>query len=389
MILRRLIPSLMLSILVLAGCRDSNSPLVDYGNSLTPNALDGLSVVRSYCEHAGHKPHRVLALSERTRNLHAIVWAPNDFEVPSNEAIEWFESWLKEKEGRVLIFIGRDFDALSAYWELAAVRQPPENQPPLLLSRALAETKHNWLRHSDRQRLWCRWFFYDRKTTPIVREHWKGDWTNHESLQNAKLTLRDRILPSDDSNPDLQSKLRSEETKEDDAEEEMDESLVDDATPEPSHPYQYSKLMATSDGIPFCFRVDHKDWKQGHILVLSQGELTLNWGAVSPAGRALTPKLFESLPVGSHIGFLESSSSPLVLKNSENVPGLKGIELLTVWPLNWITLHGVILGIMLIVAGIPIFGRPRQLHSESTQDFGQHVEAPETYWRKQTTACLR
>ncbi len=205
MILRRLIPSLMLSILVLAGCRDSNSPLVDYGNSLTPNALDGLSVVRSYCEHAGHKPHRVLALSERTRNLHAIVWAPNDFEVPSNEAIEWFESWLKEKEGRVLIFIGRDFDALSAYWELAAVRQPPENQPPLLLSRALAETKHNWLRHSDRQRLWCRWFFYDRKTTPIVREHWKGDWTNHESLQNAKLTLRDRILPSDDSNPDLQS----------------------------------------------------------------------------------------------------------------------------------------------------------------------------------------
>ncbi len=133
--------------------------------------------------------------------------------------------------------------------------------------------------------------------------------------------------------------------------------------------------MATSNGIPFCFRVDHKDWKQGHILVLSQGELTLNWGAVSPAGRALTPKLFESLPVGSHIGFLESSSSPLVLKNSENVPGLKGIELLTVWPLNWITLHGVILGIMLIVAGIPIFGRPRQLHSESTQDFGQHVEA--------------
>lgn len=377
MILHRLIPILMLSIFVLTGCRDSNSPHVDYGNSLTPTALDGLSVIRSFCEQAGHKPHRVLALSERTRNLHAIVWAPKDFETPSEEAIDWFESWLKEKEGRVLIFIGRDFDALSAYWELAASRQPPENQPPLLLSRALAETKHNWLRRSEGHRLWCRWFYYDRKTIPVVRDHWKGDWTSHESLQNAKLTLRDRILPSDQSNPDLQSKLRSAESKEDEDEEakQMVDSLDDDAATEPSHSYEYSSLIATSDGIPFCFRVDHRDWKQSHLIVLSQGELTLNWGAVSPAGRALTPKLFESLPSGSHIGFLESSSDPLVLKNTENVPGLKGIELLTVWPLNWITLHGAILGIMLIVAGIPIFGRPRQLHAESTQDFGQHVEA--------------
>ena len=49
--------------------------------------------------------------------------------------------------------------------------------------------------------------------------------------------------------------------------------------------------------------------------------------------------------------------------------------MLTIWPLNVITLHAVFLGMLVLLAVFPIFGRAKQLPVKSTREFGQHIEA--------------
>ncbi|MEL6898464.1 MAG: hypothetical protein AAFP90_20395, partial [Planctomycetota bacterium] len=53
----------------------------------------------------------------------------------------------------------------------------------------------------------------------------------------------------------------------------------------------------------------------------------------------------------------------------------KGMELLTVYPLNVITVHGVLLGLIVCLALFPIFGRPRQMKQPSHSDFAEHLNS--------------
>lgn len=51
------------------------------------------------------------------------------------------------------------------------------------------------------------------------------------------------------------------------------------------------------------------------------------------------------------------------------------MELLTVWPLSLVTMHGVMLGLVICLMLLPIFGRPRKIRRTRKSDFGQHLDA--------------
>ena len=74
--------------------------------------------------------------------------------------------------------------------------------------------------------------------------------------------------------------------------------------------------------------------------------------------------------------FLESGTAGVTVYEEE--PGTSyptGFEAFTVWPLNAILLHFVVLGLTVLACRWTVFGRPRQLPRPPVSDFGHHVEA--------------
>ena len=51
------------------------------------------------------------------------------------------------------------------------------------------------------------------------------------------------------------------------------------------------------------------------------------------------------------------------------------MELLTVWPISLVTMHGVMLGLVICLMLLPIFGRPRSIRRSKQSDFGHHLDA--------------
>jgi hypothetical protein len=88
---------------------------------------------------------------------------------------------------------------------------------------------------------------------------------------------------------------------------------------------------------------------------------------------AIAKKLLNELPK-SNIGFLTGNTDPRVRKE-DGSEQQKGFEMLTIWPINVISLHAVILGMLVLLAAFPIFGRAKLLPVKSTREFGQHIEA--------------
>jgi hypothetical protein len=51
------------------------------------------------------------------------------------------------------------------------------------------------------------------------------------------------------------------------------------------------------------------------------------------------------------------------------------MELLTVWPMSLVTMHGVILGLVICLMLMPIFGRPKRIRRSKQSHFGDHLDA--------------
>jgi hypothetical protein len=52
-----------------------------------------------------------------------------------------------------------------------------------------------------------------------------------------------------------------------------------------------------------------------------------------------------------------------------------GMELLTVCPMSLVTMHGVMLGLVICLMLLPIFGRPRKIQRARHSNFGDHLDA--------------
>jgi hypothetical protein len=74
------------------------------------------------------------------------------------------------------------------------------------------------------------------------------------------------------------------------------------------------------------------------------------------------------------LGFLSNSGSLYVRQLGEpDEP--EGFAMLRVWPLSLLSMHGLFVGFIAILALWPIFGRPQRLPYPSNADFGKHIEA--------------
>ena len=134
-----------------------------------------------------------------------------------------------------------------------------------------------------------------------------------------------------------------------------------------------SPFLMTADDKPLIGEVTKPNWGSSRVVVLANASLISNLSLTNSENLALARKLLKELP-NDNIGFLTGANDPRV-RTDDSSDQQKGFEMLTVWPLNVISLHAAILGMLVLLAAFPIFGRAKLLPVKSTREFGQHIEA--------------
>jgi uncharacterized protein DUF4350 len=310
-------------------------------------SASGTMVLAEMFKAAGHKVTSFTRLSPRLKDTDVIVWAPDDFEPPTKEQREFLEKWLKEGGGgRIVVYVGRDFDSASTYWNKVRPTAPAEDAAEI--QRRLARAKADYA--SERAKMpvrgYARWFTAKRDGKPRDIRTLEGPWANGIDAQKCEITLHGRLdVPAPG----------------------------DKGATDPEIPANFEPLL-TSEGDMLAMRVtDEGSWGDGEVIVLANGSWVLNYPLVNHEHRKLAARLVAECGSAGKVGFVESSAGgPPVL---EKEPSSGDNEPWPPWPLNAILFHATILGIIFCLARFPIFGRPRDLPPEPATDFGKHVAA--------------
>ena len=126
---RRSLPGMlavmMLGIAGLSGCQHGIDG--EYGRRLGDSkgtSVNGTAVLAAPLEQSGAKVRTARRLGRVIERADVIVWFPDQYEGPAEAVRERLEEWLRSKDGRTLIYVGREFDGLVAYWKSVLAEAP-------------------------------------------------------------------------------------------------------------------------------------------------------------------------------------------------------------------------------------------------------------------------
>ncbi len=384
--------------MVFSGCRNSLS--TQYGLSEGTDAKvspASVSLFRNMCNADGRTTLVVRSLSPRAIDkLKAIVWSPDSFGPHKAETMAWMDRWLSSGD-RTLIYVGRDFSPTADYWSQSADKfsnsvNSYQDAISARQQQAIELAALDRMRSKLRAKTATPWCVFDHSHGFEERVNKvKGPWSNALDASIARLFVRSYPIGySDQTRTTLQKEFdrESEDTSSKPA-----NSANSANTKEYEFKWQTSdatmlgfvktltisdlpemeNLLATMDDRPLVAEVTKKEWRNSRVLILSNSSLISNLSLTNYENLSIAKKLIEKLPK-QNIGFLTGGQDPRVRKD-DNSEQQKGFEMLTIWPLNVITLHAVFLGMLVLLAVFPIFGRAKQLPVKSTREFGQHIEA--------------
>ncbi len=312
----------------------------DYGRRNGPTvfaSVNGTAVFGEMCEARGHTVFSWPVLSPRLdKRADCIVWFPDDVDPPSRDVQHWLERWLKAQPNRTLIYVGRHFDAEAWYWENVGLGNLPiEEQREIGRRRKKARsdfgqsvkalpksTDHDWFTLDGQHR--------HRKITAL-----EGDPAWLEGIDPAKVSM------------ELNTRLAS--------------------PPD-------AEVLLASEGDAIVFR---RPVRKSQLIVVANGSFLLNAPLSVHEHRRLAGKLIDQIgPPPQTIAFLEFDLFGEKTSNKDPSFGPSlGFQVFHVWPTNWIMLHVCLLGVLLCFWRYPIFGRPVKRESESSSDFGLHIDA--------------
>jgi len=379
--------------LAFSGCRTSLS--TQYGLSDGVDAKyspASVSLFRNLINANGRSTMAIRSMSPRAMTrLKAIVWSPDSFEPHQGETLAWIDRWLSLGE-RTLVYVGRDFSSTADYWSMSS-EILSRNSVTQLSSLVAKEQKAVELAALDRMRAHVRskvatpWFVFDH--SPGAEERvtdLTGPWSESTDVSKSRLFIRSYPVPYDaetlatlvaelDWEPvvDTSAKVvnaNAYDRKWQDSDANMlktVKSLSQESVPE------MEVLLSTQNNTPLVTEIVASRWGSSRVIVLTNASMISNLALINEGNLSIAKKLIDTLPM-QNIGFLTGSNDPPVRKDDFSSQQ-KGFEMLTMWPLNVISLHAVFLGMLVLLAAFPIFGRAKQLPSKSTREFSQHIEA--------------
>lgn len=318
-----------------SGCEDGINKIYGQRGGLGAESVNGTAVLAKMFEQAGHHVSTTSRLTPRLKErAEVIVWAPDDFAPPSAAVIEWFDEWWLDSPNRLLIYIGRDYDAAPQYWRSvqagAAVNQLAE------IKRRMAKDQSDYAteRSAGPASADCEWFAVDQRGKRRKAGALTGDpkWLAGIDPKKLDLELRGKFKPAADA------------------------QIV---------------LASAGDSI-----VTRERKHAGELMLVVNGSFLLNLPLVNHEHRKLAGKLIADSGAKRRVIFLESSKGgpPVLDEDPPDVPR-NGMEIFGVKPFDVILLHLAFLGMIFGAARFPIFGRPRELKPPPLSDFGRHVWA--------------
>lgn len=380
------------------GCQ-SRYPASHYGASEGTVARvgpDAISAFRNLCDRSSHTSSLAPNLSPRVAERYgSLIWMPQSFSSHESKTTRWIEDWLK-RGGKTLVYVGRDYSPFEDYWiyvsENAAIYKPAVSVLRARENVAMAAADLEKLRGNAREKLVYPWGLYDCSLSEwSTIESFRGEWS--DTIQSNSSRIRLRGYFKDFASLDLDS-LTEELDWEASARVETNNSKIgflgnsttsktwtdQDAqqlarvrAASAGNPFRAEVVLATDAGKPLVTILVNDQWPNSKIILVANASLVSNYSLTYAGNRDLAKRLILELAPG-RVGFISTVEDPKLLDSSE-LAAQRGFEMFTVWPLSVITLHAAFLGMLVLVALFPIFGRPRQLPEVSTQNFGQHVEA--------------
>jgi hypothetical protein len=337
--------------IALAGRRDEQLPVV-YGRRRGIDAagsVNGTAVLADLYRASGRRVSTGIRFSPSLEKYSTIVWFPDDFAPPDIEHRNVLEGWLQNGTNRTLVYVGRDYDAGIEYWRRLKENAPPDLADEMVRREAEARARHEAERSIMPENEDAGWFKVSRDHQPQHADSLGGPWAEDIDAKQTDLCLEGQLDP-----------LATQPSKIDD---EVSLHKVE--------------VLLQSGHATFVNRITQDDWNGGQIIIIANGSFALNYPLVNHEHRKLAAKLIEaSSNADDRVVFIESEAGGPPIRDKEKATSAPtSLELLKVWPLNAILLHIAVLGLVLLLARAPIFGRPRDLPGDSTADFGKHVAA--------------
>jgi hypothetical protein len=328
--------------IALSGCTDGIETTYGHRSGmLGGDSVNGTAVLARMFEAAGHRVTTATRLSPHIyEKSDCIVWAPDDFEPPSQEVRQWFNAWWRRQSDRTLIYIGRDYDAAPAYWRAVQGSAPAAQRSEMM--RRLARDQNDFLQERGKMPTDedCDWFVCRgaRQAVQVTTLSGESDWVSGVDANKTGIELNGRLAPPEEAEVLLESK---------------GDAIVS------------RQAMAN----------------RGRLVVVVNGSLVLNLPLVNPENRKLAARLVREIGAKPRqVVFLESDredgrGGPPIWENEPTEHARTPLEILAVWPFNIIFLQLGALGLIFCYSRFPIFGQPRPLASPSLADFGRHITA--------------
>jgi len=319
-----------------------------------------------------------------------IVWAPDDFQVPTKEQREYFEDWLRQGDSRTLVYIGRDYDGSITYWQKMQQGAPAAEANEIARRLAEAQTDYTSQRSDMPADQYCGWFTARRDGKRRDVRTLSGPFSEGIDATKVEIELLGRLdVPTrkevresgddEDSMISFDSPFISDEPswRYEPPPEEY-EIAPDDEFEDPEEDQQLPdgfEVLLESEGDALVTRFNQSPWTDSQIVVVTNGSFLLNVPLVNHEHRKLAGRLIDECGPPGKVVFLESGPGGPPISDDESARFPTGMEALIVWPLGCILMHLIVVGIIFMVSRFPIFGRPREPESEAVSDFGKHIDA--------------
>ena len=342
-----------------------------YGKS-ADQSINGVSVFANLLSDRGHSVVRKRRLTKRINKFDTIIWAPDNEMHPPENVGAWIEEWLAgsgSQTNKVLVYIGRAYDAKTDYYKGKAQTSAPEYQESW--RRELAEVLVNdreyfWGSRDDEQEPY--WF---KKDSPDLIDDTKiaGPWSEEVDTTAINLNCDELLLPVENYNDESLYPIATYDTND------ADNDRYDYVYVNPQAEFRNSELesnaLLTVDGKPFAFEIRSK-YGSGKIIVISNGSFLLNYALLNPEHQKLAEKVADEV-IGDVV-FLESAAQWPRVGGAADDPALQWTWIGKA-PMTYIVPHFLFWGVLYCFAFYPNFGRPKRIKFHPPKAFRGHVKA--------------
>ena len=383
-VLRRTAPWIFLVSVLLSGCSRLST---EYGKSKGTSgyrSINGFGALRTSYENAGFRNRDVSRLSDRVMRTDVIVWTPRVLGSVSPKVTRWFERWLA-RGNKTLVYIIPDSGSEADYWTEAAKLASPEQRLEYRKRSAKSINERMKWRMNRGQIVSNGWF----RVEPLLQSEplddlsgpWVGDLDQPSpDLGQPRVEFNVAAFDEDLNSATVKANAATGFVVNGPTGPGAPQWRMPTTTEQTRTRVEFRSLGESSGGNTFVSEVVSKPWKDSKVVVVSGGSLLTNYAFTRPFNRRLAAKIVAaSTPPEDQdlrAGFLTSDWNQIPVSEAKvGAPVATGMELLTVWPMSLVTMHGVMFGLVICLMLLPIFGRPKRIRRTKQSDFGDHLDA--------------